>query len=296
MNSKKLTIKDSALSFLIGFLLCQIAIVSITIIVLFVGRFYKFGSEELDVFLNTASGYLITSTVMYATLLFVFLFYNNKKENKIAKRVEIKKVLMYVGIAILSYFLLFPIVTCFNNLLTKFGVEVGSLKYELSTKNYLISIISLAVLPAVCEELLFRGLIFKGLKPHGKAFSITISSLMFCIFHMSLSQTIYPILMGLLFGVIMFYENNIYYCIIAHFTNNILSLTLSYFKINLVFNHWTFILLAIILLLIFLTVIIFLILKNNKSTEKQPIENENKKYLTLSLGVMILFWILVNLI
>lgn len=152
----------------------------------------------------------------------------------------------------------------------------------------------MVIAPAICEELLFRGIIFKGLQKHGKVLSITISALMFSLFHMSISQTVYPILMGMLLAVIMYYENNIYYCIAVHLTNNFLSLTLSYFKINLIFNHWTYILLAIILLAVFLTLILTFTIKNNKNSEKQPISKTNLIILLSSLAIMILFWILVN--
>ena len=175
-------------------------------------------------------------------------------------------------------------------------MKINTIPFKLNTKNYLILITPLTILPAICEELLFRGLIFKGFKKHGKIFSITISALMFSIFHMAISQTVYPILIGLLFGVIMFYENNIYYCIVMHFINNFLALTLSYLKISLVFNHWTYIILAIILFIAFLCTTLYFILRNDKKIEKEPIDTKNKIYLAISLGVMILFWIAVNFI
>ncbi len=292
MNKTKLTIKDSSLSFIVGFLLCQIAVVAITIIGLIVAKFFNISNETLDGFFNTATGHMILSLTLYLTMLMVFLFFNKNKENKITQKVKLLKILKYIGIATLAFFMLYPIVTCIDSLIHKIGLRVGTLSYKLTTKNYFISLISLVVAPAVCEELLFRGLIFKGLKKHGKVLSITISALMFAIYHMSVAQTIYPLLMGLLFGVIMFYENNIYYCIAAHTTNNFISLTLSYFEINLIFNHWTYILLAIILAVVFICIALLFILKNKSSQEKQHLTSNEKIYLLSSLGIMILFWII----
>jgi len=113
---------------------------------------------------------------------------------------------------------------------------------------------------------------------------------------MSLSQTAYPLLMGLLLGVIMYYEENIYYCIAVHMTNNFLSLTLSYFKINLTFNHWTYILLAIILVIVYSLIILFLALKNNKKTKLEKITRFDYSYLASSLSIMIALWLLINFI
>ena len=294
MNKTKLTVKDSALSFLIGFLLCKFAVAVVMCIALFAFKATKLEITQLTSFFNTGLGFLITSLTLYLSMLGVFLFYNNKKDNEIFKPAKLKKVLIYVCVAVASFLCLYPIITCADSLLIKFGAKINTLPYALTTKNYFLSLISLVIAPAVCEELLFRGIIFQGLRKHGKVLAITISSLMFSIYHMAISQTLYPILIGLILGVIMYNEENIYYCIAVHLTNNFTSLTLSYFKINLVFNHWSYILLAIILAILFISTIIYFIIKNNNSGEKQPITKQEKIYLTTSIVVMAIFWLLTN--
>jgi len=295
MNKTKLTIKDSALTFLTSFLLSQIGVVVATCFAMIIYKFTKTDMETFNSFLNTGIGYLISALSLYLVMLLLFFFFNKNKDNKIAEKPKATKILMYIGLAVVSFLSLYPIVTCIDSLLTKLGVSISTLPYTLTTKNYFISLISLVIAPAICEELIFRGIIFKGLKQNGKIFSITISALMFCIFHMSISQTVYPILMGLLLGVIMFYENNIYYCIAVHMTNNFLSLTLSYFKINLIFNHWSYIVLAIILVISFLAVVLFFTIKNNKTEEKSQSSKHEKIYLMASLAIMIILWIIINL-
>ena len=296
MNENKLTIKDSSISFVSSFILCQLGAVFASIFTTIIYRFINPDTTELSSFFNSSVGYLISALALYIVMICVFLFFNKHKQNKIFNKVKSNKLLIYIAIAILSFLFLYPIVTCVDSLLYKLGINLSTLPYELTTKNYFISLISLVIAPAICEELLFRGIIFRGLQKHGKVVSITISALMFSLFHMSLSQTLYPILMGILLGVIMYYENNIYYCIAVHLTNNFLSLTLSYFKINLIFNHWTYILLAIILLAIFLSIVLTFTIKNRKIQEKQPISKNNLIFLLGSLTIMILFWILVNFI
>ena len=296
METTKLTIKDSALSFFIGFLLCQIAVVAVTCITTVVYGLCGFDSELFSSFLNTALGYMIISLGMYLTMLAVFFYFNRKKGNHIASKPKLTKLLIYILIAISSFLCLYPIITCVDTLLVKCGAKINEIPYSLSTKNYLISLISLVVAPAVCEELLFRGLIFKGLKKHGKIFSIMLSSLMFSIYHMAISQTVYPILMGILLAVIMFYENNIYYCIAVHITNNFLSLTLSYFKISLIFQHWSYIILAIVLVAFYLTIVLTQTIKQNKNHPQVKLEKSEKLILFASLAIMMFIWIIVNLI
>ncbi len=294
MNSNKLTVKDSSLSFFITFILCQFGVIIISSIALIVCRFCGVGVNDFSHLASTAVGYLISAVGMYLIMFCSFLFFNKNKENEITAKVKSKKLLIYILIAIASFLLLYPIIACIDSLLVRYGVGASNLPFPLTTKNYFISLLPLVIAPAICEELLFRGLIFKGLKKHGKIFSILISAIMFCIYHMSVGQTVYPILMGLLLGVIMYYEDNIYYCIAVHITNNFLTLTLSYFKINLIFNHWSYIILAITLCFLFISVVISLIIKNNKSNEKQSLVKQEKIYLFISLAIMLSFWILIN--
>ena len=77
-----------------------------------------------------------------------------------------------------------------------------------------------SVLPAICEELLFRGIILRGLLPYGKTFAIVMSSLMFALAHGSFSQLLYQFLVGLAIGTVVVMTKNIMLGMIMHFTNN----------------------------------------------------------------------------
>ena len=292
MNENKLTIKDSSLAFFAGFIICQIMIVAVSVIGLIIVKSINIDISQFELFFNTGIGYFILTLVLNATLLVMFFFFNKGKNNTITTKVKLNKILLYLAIAIISFVLLYPIVITFDSLLVKLGITPNTIPYELNTQNYIISIFSLVILPAICEELLFRGIIFKGLKKYGKILSITITGIMFALFHMSISQTIYPLLMGIMLSVIMYYENNIYYCILVHMVNNFISLTLSFLNISLVFNHWTYILLAIFLLIVFISTVGYFIFKNHKKAEKQPMTNNDKIYLIGSLGIMLLLWII----
>ncbi|MBR4999292.1 MAG: CPBP family intramembrane metalloprotease [Clostridia bacterium] len=296
MEKKSLNIKDSALAFISSFLLCQFGVVCASIITLFAIKLAGIKIESIESFSSSAVGYLVSAVSLYLVMLVIFIFFNKNKTNKITNSLKLTKLSGYILIAAASFFALYPIIVCFDSLLIKCGIKLSTLPYELTTKNYFISLVSLVIAPAVCEELLFRGIIFKGLNNHGKVFAISLSAIMFSIFHMSISQTIYPLLMGLLLGVIMSHEQNIYYCIAVHMTNNFLSLTLSYFKINLIFQHWSYWVLAIILAVAFVSTILYLILKNKKEETKNKLSAQDKIYLLSSLAIMLLIWIIINFI
>ena len=296
----KLTVKDSAISFLTTFILCQLGTAFFAVAGLIVANIFGINNSTFISFLNTCFGSLLLTLCMDIIIIVCYFYFTKNKNNKIITKPQTKKILIYIAIAILCYITLYPIVNVFNNLIYKFFPE-NNLPYQLTTTNYFISLISMVILPAITEELLFRGLIFKGLQKNGNVFAIIVSSIMFALFHLSMEQTIYPLLMGIVFAVIMCYENNIIYCITVHLANNFTTLTLQYFKISLTFSHWTYFLLALVSIIIFATVIILVIKKLCNTTKvennniSQSVNKTNKIYLISSLTIMSILWLIVQL-
>lgn len=100
-----------------------------------------------------------------------------------------------------------------------------------STPYFIFSLIVIAVIPAIGEELLFRGLlqnffqrIFKN--PH---LAIWVTAILFSAIHMQFFGFLPRVFLGAIFGYLMFYSgNNIWYPIIGHFTNNGFTLLMLY--------------------------------------------------------------------
>ncbi len=293
MENKVLSVKDSAFAFGFGFLICQLAVFIFSLLGTIICSMAKIDTANFSAFLNNSYGYLLTVIIFNSAIVGVFIYFNKGKQNEIVSKPKPLKLLLYVLIATVSFFCLSPIINCIDSLLVKCGVRLNTISYELTPQSMFVSVFSLAIIPAVCEELLFRGLIFKGLKSAGKAFSIIVSALMFCIFHMSVDQTAYPLLIGLLLAVIMYYENNILYCIALHLTNNLLSLITSYFNLPLYFSHWSYILMAVVLCIVFVSVVLYFTFKNNKNT-KSKIDKENLGFLVGSIAIMIVLWFIIN--
>ena len=94
MENTKLSIKDGSLAFIIGFLLCQIGVISITCITYITYKLCKFDISLFSSFLSTAVGYLITTLGLYLTMIAVFIFYKKNKNIKITNRVKSNKLLL----------------------------------------------------------------------------------------------------------------------------------------------------------------------------------------------------------
>lgn len=293
MNKNELNIKDSALAFVSSFIICQLATILASVTILFIGS--SIGITNIENFSKTCVGNLILTTIMYITMFLLFRFFNKKKENKIITKLETKKIIIYILIAIVSFFALYPIVNSFDFLLENLGFKLNKPTFSLSVDNYFMCLIPMVILPAICEELLFRGLIFKGLKHCGKNISLILTSLMFAIYHMSLQQTIYPILFGLVLTLVMFKENNIFYCIFMHLVNNFTALTFMFLKINLFINKLWYYILAVVLLMVFIILLIYFIKKQKNVENIEKISGNDKFLLIIVLIIMLILWIVSNI-
>ena len=87
-----------------------------------------------------------------------------------------------------------------------------------------IVITLIAVTPAICEELAFRGLIFGGLAKNGRHWgAIVVTAILFGSSHGVLQQSICATLMGLLLGIIAYRTGSVLPGILFHFANNAMS-------------------------------------------------------------------------
>ena len=75
------------------------------------------------------------------------------------------------------------------------------------------------ILVGVAEELVFRGVLMRGLKPLGRNFAIVTSALMFGLFHDDVVQGLFAFGCGLLFGFVAM-EYSLVWSIVLHVFNN----------------------------------------------------------------------------
>lgn len=91
----------------------------------------------------------------------------------------------------------------------------------------------MAVLPAICEELAFRGFIFGGLlRQSGALRAIVVSALFFGFTHTVLQQSIAASMMGLVLGLIAWRTGGVICTMIVHVINNTLSISLAWCGAN----------------------------------------------------------------
>ncbi|MFP4662943.1 MAG: type II CAAX prenyl endopeptidase Rce1 family protein [Bacteroidales bacterium] len=100
----------------------------------------------------------------------------------------------------------------------------------------LVNIFVLALVPAVCEELLFRGVIQRLLKEwtNNIHIAILVAAILFSFVHFQFYGFLPRLFLGVMFGYLLYWTGSLWVPVIAHFTNNALAAIwyYIYFKSN----------------------------------------------------------------
>ena len=93
---------------------------------------------------------------------------------------------------------------------------------------YIGYVLVFCLTPAVCEELLFRGVVLSGFKQYGAKIAIICSAVIFTFMHGNAEQTVHQFLIGAIVGFIFYETGNLWLGVIVHFFNNFISVTASF--------------------------------------------------------------------
>ena len=85
-----------------------------------------------------------------------------------------------------------------------------------------LTFLTLCLVPAFCEEYLFRGAILTNCLPFGRGTAILISSLLFALMHQNAEQLLYAFAAGLVLGLVYERTGSIWNCVLLHLFNNFL--------------------------------------------------------------------------
>lgn len=94
-------------------------------------------------------------------------------------------------------------------------------------------LITVAVVPAVVEELLFRGLVQGDLERVTRGFgAAVIAGIIFALYHVNPFSIVPLIALGVFFGYVVHLSHNTVLAIVAHFLNNFLASLAGYFHVD----------------------------------------------------------------
>ena len=160
--------------------------------------------------------------IVYVALILVFIKIYGEKPRQFGYRLPHWK---YWLIALpLAFGLLFSlnwVNNRFVELLSLIGYELPESSLPSVSGGGIVGVlVVVAVLPAFCEETLFRGIILDGIKDIGTVAACLLGGLLFSIFHQNPAQTIYQFICGCAFTLIAIRADSVLPAVLMHFLNN----------------------------------------------------------------------------
>ena len=177
--------------------------------------------------------------------------------------------------------------------------ESSSYFPDLSGGMIVPAFIVIAIMPAIFEELMFRGLLLNCCENGmGSIRAILVTGFCFSLFHASPEQTVYQFIAGCAFAFIAVRSGSILPSIVMHFINNALIVIFGACNLfdeagNLAMSNTAFIILTVFSAISFVGALVWLIL------DKTPLKKSEKGgvkvfflYASVAIGALGLVWLL----
>jgi len=180
------------------------------------------GANLTDTEASTYLSYLASPIAIIIILCLVFFY----AKQPVGKTLPVKTSPKYYLIGLLLIFGLLFSLNSLNELLVRLFERWGYVRREsvvpdVSGGKLALAIFVIALLPAVFEECLFRGVVLNNSEEEiGSVNSVFLVGLLFCLYHGSVEQTIYQFICGCLFTLLAVRSRSVLPCIFIHFLNN----------------------------------------------------------------------------
>lgn len=167
----------------------------------------------------------VTMLVSFVTGLIMVYFLSSTFKRKIKDLKFSFKPKETIDTIAMMYFLNYAI-GIIGALLSKFGFPDTSLDFSLSGGFLynLFTFISVVILAPIFEELIFRGTILQVLSKYNKVFAILVTSLLFGLLHLNMTQAVPAFFMSLILCYMCLKTDSLLVTILAHAGNNLLAL------------------------------------------------------------------------
>lgn len=231
-------------------------VVSIAFTAVIMGQYFQteigLSAEAIREFMSVEENYnqvyyeIMKQSVQYTTIMeglaalitipiLVFMFRKDRIMEKTAGVIQVKKqpAWRYIAVVLMSAALCMGI----NNLFFISNLASLSAAYEetmaaLYSPSLAVQIICLGILVPVCEELVFRGLMYKRLREYtGFVSAMIYTAFVFAFAHVNPVQGIYAFAMAVVFAFVYEKYGSVKAPIIAHVAANVLSVFATHFKL-----------------------------------------------------------------
>lgn len=136
-----------------------------------------------------------------------------------------------------EWLLLLPLAVCVEKIITFLGVVSGwfvkdTVSESMATlvEEYPLPLVFfvIAVLPAICEETVYRGVLYRGYRNYGAGTAVVMTAVLFGLMHMNPDQFFYAVVFGLLLAAVNEITDSIVPSVLVHLYVNGRSVLLLY--------------------------------------------------------------------
>ena len=145
-----------------------------------------------------------------------------------------KYFLLIVPIAFFSVASFAPIASLFTRWIAKAGYSYSP-DYHINFFDpaiFTLSLLALAILPAIAEECLMRGALLSGTKKRSPLFALLYTSFIFALFHGNAVQLVHQFLLAMTMGYLALVTRSVWSSFAIHFLNNATALLLDHGYLN----------------------------------------------------------------
>ena len=162
---------------------------------------------------------LIVSQLLFWIPIAVYLL---KERIHLTELVPFRKIsASTAGMLVLFALFLIPVMTWINIISMVFvDNTVAALDQEMRGNSVVINLLLMAVMPAVSEELMVRGVYFQQYKVSGIFKGAVMSGIIFGIMHMNFNQFSYAVVLGVIMALVVEATGSIFSSMIVHFIFN----------------------------------------------------------------------------
>ena len=239
-NSDKKILRSAGNTFGLAIILYIVLAVAVSTVITVLSKFFPI-LEELYHDEILSSCYDIVASILFLGGPF-FLAYAILKRKKIArvlpfgtpynKKAAIYLVMFMLPVVLLSSIAINYISFYFQDYL---GITFTSGMEDMQSTGIsgtIMSVISMAIVPAVIEETAIRGIVMQPLRRYGDKFAILSSAVIFSILHGNMVQIPYTMVAGLYFGLVVVLTGSLWPSIVLHFFNNLFSVVIMVAETN----------------------------------------------------------------
>ena len=101
--------------------------------------------------------------------------------------------------------------------------------YNFARTPFVLAMVTHAIMPAICEEIAYRGYLQHALSPLGPRAAVVVTALLFGATHFSVIRLLPLALLGLIFSAVVRRAGSVYPSMIMHLVNNGTVLALTYY-------------------------------------------------------------------